>query len=131
LVEIKLVLWWFWHWIYTNAIKSLEKVLDYCLFFPLDQVSSDDVRFDVGVVGTNQRIFFVGQCHMVLNFYLLNAINNNWVASGGQMFYAEITLQQILDLFLVAALSSGTAAIHLGLVLLGGASRMCGIVSNA
>jgi dTDP-4-amino-4,6-dideoxygalactose transaminase len=50
-----------------------------------------------------------------------NAISNNWVTSGEPDVDAfEIALQNFLELpIFVTGLSSGTAAIHLGLVLLG------------
>lgn len=76
----------------------------------------------LGKLETNPRIFLsLGQCSGSELLFVQNAINDNWVTSGGHNVDAfEIALQQFLDLpIFVAGLNSGTAAIHLGLVLLG------------
>ena len=75
-----------------------------------------------GKLETNPRIFLsLDQCSGSELLFILKAINDNWVTSGGPNVDAfEIALQQFLDLpVFVAGLNSGTAAIHLGLVLLG------------
>ena len=76
----------------------------------------------LGKLGTKQRIFLsLGQYSGSELQFVQNAINNNWVTSGGSDVDAfEIALQHFLEgPSFVTGLSSGTAAIHLGLILLG------------
>ena len=76
----------------------------------------------LGKLEDNPRIFLsLGQCSGSELQFVQNALSSNWVTSGGPDVDAfEIALQHFLEPpGFVTGLSSGTAAIHIGLVLLG------------